>query len=168
MIAPRQFRPLLQNGHCVVADYDEVWIESVLRAAAEEAGVRLPFAHEIARAVMIFLEEQCPMRALPLEYLFSRMRKMLDDIGMSLVALHLRTQTPPVDIDLDSLAQEKPLPLFFYAELQRRMEELRRMGMTTYRFIGRKRCSLKLGARLRACPTQRRELAELDGFLQHC
>lgn len=168
MIAPRQFRPLLQNGHCVVADYDEAWIESVLRAAADEAGVRLPFAHEMARAVMIYLEEQCPMRALPLEYLFNRMRKMLDDIGLSLIALHLRTQTPPVDIDLDSLAHEKPLPLFFYTELQRRMDELKRLGLNTYRFTGRKGCSLQLGGRLRACPTQRRELAELDGFLQHC
>lgn len=168
MIAPRQFRPLLQNGQCVVADYDEAWIESVLRAAADDAGVRLPFANEMARAVMIFLEEQCPMRTLPLEYLFSRMRKMLDDIGLSLIALHLRTQTPPVDIDLDSLAHERPLPLFFYTELQRRMDELKRMGLNTYRFIGRKGCSLQLGARLRACPTQRRELAELEGFLQHC
>lgn len=168
MIAPQQFRPLLQNGHCVVADYDVDWIASVLQDAAQSAGVRLPFVREVAQAVMIFLQEQCPMRVVPLEYLFSRMRKMLDDIGMSLVALHLRTQTPPVDIDLDSLAHEKPLPLFFYTELQRRMDELKRMGMNTYRFTGRKGCSLMLGSRLRACPTQRRELAELEGFLQHC
>ncbi len=166
MIATRNFRPLLQTGYCVVSDYDERWIESVLQEAADAAGVRLPFRAEIARAVLLYLEKLCPLPSVPLDFLFARMRRMLDEVGLSAVALHLRTQTPPVDIDLGSLAQQQPLPLFFYTELQHRMDELRRLGVNHYRFTGKKESSLLLGNRRRACPTQRRELEELDDFLK--
>ncbi|HIX19079.1 MAG TPA: hypothetical protein H9862_00580 [Candidatus Akkermansia intestinigallinarum] len=165
MIATRNFRPLLQTGYCVVSDYDESWIESVLQEAADAAGVRLPFRAEIARAVLLYLEQNCPLPSVPLDFLFSRMRRMLDDVGLSRVALHLRTQTPPVNIDLGSLAHERPLPLFFYTELQHRMEALRRIGVRDYRFTGKRESSLLLGNRRRSCPAQQRELAELDGFL---
>ena len=66
MIATRNFRPLLQTGYCVVSDYDERWIESVLQEAADAAGVRLPFRAEIARAVLLYLEKLCPLPSVPL------------------------------------------------------------------------------------------------------
>ncbi len=166
MIAFRNNRPLLQTGHCVISDYDQPWLEAVLAEAAEAAGVRLPFRADIARAVLLYLEESCPLHAVPLEYLFARIRHMLRDIGLPRIAEHLRKQAPPVDIDLDALAREAPLPLFFYESLRRRLEELRRLGLDSYRFRGLKACSLMLGKRMRACPTQRRELAELEGFLE--
>ncbi len=165
MIAFRNNRPVLQTGHCVISDYDEAWLEQVLAEAAEEAGVRLPFRAEIARAVLLYLEDSCPLNAVPLEYLFARIRRMLCDIGLPRIAEHLRRQAPPVEIDLDALAKEAPLPLFFYQALSRQLTELRGLGLDTYRFRGQKACSLKLGKRQRACPTQRRELAELRGFL---
>ncbi len=168
MIALRNNRPLLQTGHCVISDYDQEWLEGVLAEAAERAGVRLPFRADIAAAVLLYLEDSCPLNAVPLEYLFERIRHMLCDIGLPRIAEHLHRQAPPVEIDLDALAKESPLPLFFYRELQRRLEELRRLGLDTYRFCGQKACSLKLGKRRRACPTQRRELAELEGFLSRC
>ncbi len=165
MIAIRNNRPLLQTGYCVISDYDADWLESILAEAAEAAGVTLPFRADIARAVLLYLEDSCPLNAVPLEYLFARIRRMLREVGLPRIAEHLRKQAPPVDIDLDALAREAPLPLFFYEELRRRLEELRRLGLDSYRFRGQKACSLKLGKRLRACPTQRRELAELEGFL---
>ncbi len=165
MIAFRNNRPLLQTGYCVISDYGQEWLESVLAEAAQAAGVPLPFRADIAHAILLYLEESCPLHAVPLEYLFARIRSLLKEVGLPRIAEHLRKQAPPVDIDLDALAREAPLPLFFYQELQRRMEELRRLGLDTYRFRGWKGCSLTLGKRLRACPTQRRELAELESFV---
>lgn len=166
MIAFKNSLPLLQTGHCVISDYGAEWLEDVLQQAADAAGTTLPSKAEIARAVLLYLEKECPLHAVPLDYLFGRMRTVLDEVGLPLIALHLKTQPPPVDIMLDELAGETALPLFFYTELEHRLEQLRNMGLNTYHFTGRKRCSLLLGSRRRACPTQRRALEELDAFLQ--
>ncbi|MBQ4614394.1 MAG: hypothetical protein IJB31_05650 [Akkermansia sp.] len=165
MIAITTNRPLLQTGHCVISDYDWRWVEHILKEAALRAGTTLPCSAEIAQGIMLYLEHACPLQTVPLEYLFERMRRLLEEIGLPLVAAHLRKQTPPVDIKLDTLAGEAPLPLFFYTALRQRMDSLRNLGLTTYRFSGKKRCSLTLGARRRSCPTQQRALEELDAFL---
>ncbi len=166
MISFKNNRPLLQNGYCVFSDYDLSWLVNVLQEAADSAGTRLPFKQEIAAGVLQYLETNCPLHAVPLDYLFDRMRNLLNQIGLPLIATHLRKQPPPVDIELDSLAAEAPLPLFFYTELRRRMDSLRSKGLTSYHFSGKERCSFALGDRRRACPTQRQALAELNAFLQ--
>lgn len=158
-------KPLLQSGRCIVADYDTAWLERVLKESAREAGTWLPCAHEVAEGILFYLEERCPLRTLPVEFLFARIRGLLREIGLPLVADHLHTQLPPVDIELDRLAGENPLPLFFYTRLQERMNVLRELGMTTYRFSGAQKCSLVLGCRRRACPAQRQALKELRLFL---
>lgn len=165
MIATQYSRPMLQAGHCIVSDYDLQWIESLLREAAQEAGVSLPYGREVAAGMLMYLEQRCPLKAMPLEYLFARMRHLLREIGLPLIAEHLHEQMPPVDIELDELAGEAPLPLFFYAKLRERMEALRELGLTAYRFSGAHRCSLVLGKRRRACPAQRTALHELQSFL---
>lgn len=166
MISLKNNRPLLQTGHCVISDYDRRWIAGVLQEAADAAGTSLPFCDEIAAGILQYLESFCPLHSVPLEFLFGRMRRLLVEIGLPRIAACLRTQTPPVDIELDALANEAPLPLFFYVELRRRMDSLRRLGLTAYRFSGKRACSLALGARRRACPAQRAALAELNGFLR--
>ncbi len=166
MIAFKNNRPVLQTGHCVISDYDREWLSNLLQEAAEAAGTTLPLKDEIAAGILLYLETECPLRAVPLDYLFDRMRRLLEQIGLPLIAANLRKQTPPVDIDLDALAEETPLPLFFYTELKRRMDSLRSIGLDTYHFSGKKECSLALGDRQRVCPTQRRALEELDAFLQ--
>lgn len=165
MIPVTYSKPLLQSGVFIVADYDRAWLEYVLREAAAEAGVQLPCAAEVAEGVILYLQEACPLHTLPLEYLFGRMRRLLREIGLPLVADHLHAQLPPIDIELDAIAGEHPLPLFFYTKLREKMDSLRRLGMTTYRFSGARRCSLLLGSRRRACPTQRRILQELRSFI---
>ncbi len=165
MIALKPYRPFLQTGHCVISEYDRGWVEQLLTDAAQEAGTSLPCSAEIAQGIMLYLEQECPLATVPLEYLFERMRRLLREIGLPLIAAHLHTQTPPVDIELDTLAGETPLPLFFYTELRRRMDSLRNLGLTSYHFSGKKRCSLTLGARRRVCPAQQRALEELDAFL---
>lgn len=165
MIATEYKRPLLQHGSCLASDYDAQWIEALLAEAAQEAGVRLPFCHEVAEGILMYLEKRCPLKALPLDYLFGRMRQVLREVGLPLIADHLHRQMPPVDIELDTLADETPLPLFFYTKLRDHMDELRRMGLTAYRFSGAHKCSLLLGRRRRACPAQRKALHELESFL---
>ncbi len=165
MIAFKNKRPLLQTGHCVISDYDAAWLEDVLQKAADSAGVNLPFRGEIARAILLYLEEKCPLHAVPLEYLFRRIAGMLRQAGLPRIADHLRMQTPPVVIDLQEMAKNSPLPLFFYNELEQHLEQLRRLGLTTYEFAGAETCSKLLGDRQRACPTQRRILDELNAYL---
>lgn len=165
MIAFKNKRPVLQTGHCVISDYDRAWLEDVLQQAADEAGVHLPCRREIAEAVLLYLEEACPLHAVPLDYLFGRIGSMLRQAGLPLIAEHLRTQTPPVRIALDELAQNSPLPLFFYKALSEQLAQLRRLGLTTYEFAGAEACSKLLGARQRLCPTQQRALDELNAFL---
>ncbi|MBR2145614.1 MAG: hypothetical protein IKK73_05445 [Akkermansia sp.] len=165
MIAFKNNRPLLQTGHCVISDYDATWLEDVLQQAADAAGVSLPFRGEIARAILLYLEEQCPLHAVPLDYLFQRIARMLRQAGLPLIADHLRLQTPPVVIDLRAMAEQSPLPLFFYNALEQHLEHLRRLGLTTYEFAGAESCSKLLGDRQRTCPTQRRVLSELNAFL---
>ncbi len=166
MISFKNNRPLLQSGYCVFSDYDLAWLVNVLQEAADSAGTKLPFKEDIAAGVLQYLENNCPLHAVPLDYLFDRMRSLLDRIGLPLIAAHLRKQTPPIDIELDTLAEEAPLPLFFYTELRRRMDNLRNKGLTNYHFSGMTRCSFALGDRRRACPAQRQALAELNAYLQ--
>ena len=166
MIAFKNNRPLIQTGHCVISDYDLEWLSGVLQEAADAAGTIIPLREEIAKGILTYLETNCPLHAIPLDYLFDRIRRLLTQIGMPLIAMHLRKQTPPVDIELDTLAAEAPLPLFFYTELKRRMDSLRQVGLNTYHFSGKRACSLALGDRRRSCPTQQRALEELNSFLQ--
>ena len=165
MIAFKNKRPLLQTGHCVISDYDQEWLENVLQQAADSAGVKLPFRAEIARAILLYLEEKCPLHAVPLEYLFQRIKSMLCQAGLPRIAEHLHPQTPPVVVDLHAIARQSPLPLFFFSELEQHLEQLRRLGLNTYAFDGAERCSKLLGDRQRLCPTQRRMLEELNAFL---
>jgi hypothetical protein len=138
----------------------------VLQQAADSAGVKLPFRGEIAKAILIYLEEKCPLHAVPLDYLFQRIARMLRQAGLPLIADHLRLQTPPVIVNLQEIAEKSPLPLFFYSALKQHLAQLRRLGLTTYEFAGIETCSKMLGDRQRACPTQRRMLDELNAFLE--
>ncbi len=166
MIALRNNRPLLQTGSCVIGDYDLDWLVGLLDDAAKQGGVALPFKREIAMGIMSYLEGGCPLRTLPLEYLITRIREMLNKLGLNRIAQNLRKLTPPIDVKLDAIAEEAPLPLFFYAELKRRVEQLRELGLTTYHFTGVEDCSLRLSARQRSCPATRREQDEIVAFLQ--
>lgn len=168
MISFKNNRPLLQSGYCVFSDYDLAWLVNVLHEAAISAGTTLPYKEEIAAGVLQYLENNCPLHAVPLDYLFDRMRSLLNQIGLPLIATHLRKQTPPIDIELDALADEAPLPLFFYTELRRRMDKLKDKGLTNYHFSGLTRCSFDLASRRRTCPTQQRALAELNAYLDSC
>lgn len=166
MIAHDLRLPVLQSGHCVVTSYDVDWLVTVLEDAAKKAEVSLPFKREIAAGVLVYLAELYPLPSIPLEFLFDRLRQALKDMGLPLIADHLVTQTPPVDINLGKLARQTPLPLFFYTELKEMVERMRCRGITRYHFQGNEECSMLLGDKRRHCPAQQRELRELNACLQ--
>ncbi len=157
--------PYLQNGEYITSDYDCEWLERVLHEAAAQAGIYMPYEHEVAQGVLRYMDNHCPLRTVPLRYFFGRLRRVLREIGLPRVAEALREQLPPVSIPLDALVSKNPLPLFFYTELRHKLDSLRRRGLTAYRFSGTHRCSLVLGRRRRSCPTQKRALLELETFL---
>ena len=167
MISIKKILPLLQTGSCVFADYDEAWIELVLEEAAEAAGIKLSYGADIAKAVIAALQDKNELQAMPLELLFIKMRDSLHALGLESLAKTLQTQTPAVRIALDSIAQESPIPLFFYAELNNRIKKLRSIGVNRYHFSGIIPCSLILGQRRRRCPATMRNEEELQSFLRH-
>jgi len=166
MISLSPNRPALQTGHCVITDYNQSWIESLLLEAALRAGTGIPLVEEIAQAIILYLDKYCVQQTLPLDYLFDRIRVLLFNIGLNAVAAEIRKETPPVDISLMDIAAESSLPLFFYTKLRKRVSELRHLGLTSYHFSGLEHCSLLLGDRRRDCPTARRIRLELEAFLK--
>ena len=94
MIAYKNNRPVLQTGHCVISDYDREWLAGVLQEAAEAAGTTLPMKDEIANGILLYLETHCPLHSVPLDFLFERMRRLLEQIGLPLIAANLPMTIP--------------------------------------------------------------------------
>lgn len=157
---------MLQTGYCVIADYDETWLEQVLEEAAQRAGTRVPFKKEMAQAIMLYLKTSVTRPSIPMEQLYQQIERMLRDMGLETIAQHLRHDTPPVDITLDAIAQQAPIPIFFYTELKRKIDKLKQLGLTRYRFLNKQQCSIILVDRRRACPASKEALAELEAFIQ--
>ncbi len=166
MIALQQQQPLLQTGYCVIGDYDEAWLEQILDEASERAGMRVPYKKDMAQAIMLYLKTSVASPSIPLEQLYHQIERMLCDMGLHLIAQNLRHDTPPVDIPLDSIALQSPIPIFFYTELKRKIDKLRQIGLTRYRFLNKQQCSIILVDRRRACPASKEALVELEAFLR--
>lgn len=160
--------PALQNRACVFSNYNAAWIADLLQEAADRAGVPLPFKKEIAQSVMLFLEEYYPLSSMPLDYLFERMRAMLREVGLHVLADHLERQTPPVEISLADMTAADALPLFFYTGLKRTIDDLREKGLTNCIFSGKKECALTLSRKKRWGKESQRMMRELDGFIEAC
>lgn len=157
--------PQLQTAYCLIDEYDEAWVETLLRDAAQKAGITLPYAGDMAQSIMYYLREEVDLKTIPLEQFFYQLKEMLVHLGFEVIAEQLVRQTPPVDVRLDTMAKESPLPLFFYSKLNSKIKELKQLGITHFRFQGKRKCSIILGARRRACPASRKALYELNAFL---
>ena len=89
-------RPALQIGRYQVIDYDTEWLDDALRRAARAADHEdFPFVADIRSGIVKYLETKCPLKLLPLEDLFERMRKMLVKIGCERIAEKLEPLAPP-------------------------------------------------------------------------
>lgn len=166
MFSHKRQLPVLQSRSCVFSDYNAAWIADTLQDAADCAGIPLPFKDEITRSVMLYLEEYYPLSAMPLDYLFGRMRAMLREVGLVKLADHLAARTPAVDISLPELAANAPLPLQFFPSLKEEVAKWHDIGVNACAFTGRRECALILSGKKRWSIRSREMLEELDGFIE--
>ncbi len=140
-------RPALQIGCCQVIDYDTAWLDDALRRAALAANREdFPFVADIRGGIVKYLETKCPLKLLPLEVLYDRVRRMLVKIGCAPIAANLKQLAPPVVVSLVRPALEagNGFELAFFSTLSAELHELRAAGAEDIRFTGLRECSLIL------------------------
>ena len=140
-------RPALQVGRYQVIDYDTAWLGDALRRAALAAERHdFPFIDDIRSGIVQYLEHRCPLRLLPLNDLFERMRKMLTTIGCETIAEKLEPLAPPLTVSLLHAARAagNGFELAFFECLRHELEELRRAGAEEIRFVDLKESALAL------------------------
>lgn len=130
-------RPALQIGRHQVIDYDTAWLDSALRRAAQAADHEdFPFVDDIRGGIVKYLETKCPLKLLPLEDLYERMRRMLVMIGWQKIAENLQPLAPPITFSLISSAREagNGYELAFFETLRSELTLLRQAGAEDLRF----------------------------------
>ena len=161
-------RPALQIGRYQVIEYDTAWLDLALRRAAIAAEVEdFPFVEDIRSGVVQYLETKCPLKLLPLEELFERMRKMLIKIGCDHIAAKLAPLAPPVTVSLVRAAMQagNGFELAFFETLRLELTALRAAGAEEIRFSGLRESLLILRGTEkwnRHCESLQ---AEIEGFL---
>lgn len=140
-------RPALQIGRFQVIDYDTAWLDDAIRRAARAADHEdFPFVADIRSGVVQYLETKCPLKLLPLEDLFLRMRKMLVKIGCEKIAEKLEPLAPPVTVSLihSALQAGNGFELAFFETLRFELSDLRAAGAEEIRFTGLRESALIL------------------------
>ena len=140
-------RPALQIGRYQVIDYDTAWLDDALRRAAVAAELEdFPFVADIRGGIVQYLETKCPLKLLPIDELFDRMRKMLVTIGCGKIADNLRPLAPPVTVSLVRAAMDagNGFELAFFETLRTELSDLKAAGAEEIRFIGLRESSLIL------------------------
>lgn len=123
--------PTLQVGNHQVSDYETHWIRKAIQDAAVAAEQPdFLFTNDVYDGVVYYLENKCPLKLLPLESLFDRIRHTLIKIGFSAIADALKVESPAVTISLETAATEagNGYELAFYGILSEQMANLKRLG----------------------------------------
>jgi len=132
-------RPALQIGRYQVIDYGTDWLDSALHRAARAAECEdFPFVDDIRSGIFKYLETKCPLKLLPLDELYDRMRRMLVKIGCEKIAEKLEPLAPPVTVSLVRTAMEagNGFELAFFEMLRAELGDLRAAGAEEIRFTG--------------------------------
>lgn len=132
-------RPALQIGRYQVIDYDTEWLDSALHRAALAANHDdFPFVAEIRRGIVEYLETRCPLKLLPIDELYDRLRRMLVKIGCEKIAEKLEPLAPPVTVSLVRAAMEagNGFELAFFEMLRSELASLRAAGVEEIHFTG--------------------------------
>jgi hypothetical protein len=161
-------RPAIQIGRYQVIDYDTEWLDSALRRAARAADCEdFPFVDDIRSGIVKYLETKCPLKLLPLDELYDRMRRMLIKIGCGNIAENLAPLAPPVTVSLVRAAMEagNGFELAFFEMLRAELRDLRTAGAEEIRFSGLRESAMIL----RGCPKWNKQcqvlLSEIEAFL---
>lgn len=165
MIGFKNNRPCLKLGDCLISEYGEQWLSEALEEAANRAGTSLPFKDDLVASVRYYLEHDCDLSVMAVSDLYDRIRRMLNEVGLSHLARELQEVTPPVAVSVAEIARTVPFWLFFDGELRRLLSRLRAQGITRYRFTDKKECILALQGKTRWNSRSQYLLEELDFML---
>lgn len=163
-------RPALQIGRYQVIDYDTAWLDDALRRAARAADHEdFPFVEDIRCGVERYLETKCPLKLLPLDDLYERMRKMLVKIGCGRIAEKLEPLAPPVTVSLVRAAMEagNGFELAFFETLRSELGELRAAGAEEIRFTGLRESTMILRGTEKWNKQCGSLLSEIEAFIRN-
>lgn len=163
-------RPALQIGRYQVIDYDTEWLDSALHRAALAANHKdFPFVADIRSGIVQYLETKCPLKLLPLDELYDRMRRMLIKIGCEKIAEKLEPLAPPVTVSLVRAAMEagNGFELAFFEMLRSELAALRAAGAEEIRFTGLKESAMVLRGAAKWNKHCQALLNEIEIFIQN-
>jgi hypothetical protein len=163
-------RPALQIGRYQVIDYDTEWLDSALHRAALAANHEdFPFVADIRSGIVQYLETKCPLKLLPLDELYDRMRRMLIRIGCEKIAEKLEPLAPPVTVSLVRAAMEagNGFELAFFEMLRSELANLRAAGAEEIRFTGLKESAMILRGAAKWNKQCQALLIEIEMFIQN-
>jgi hypothetical protein len=163
-------RPALQIGRYQVIDYDTAWLDSALHRAALAANHEdFPFVADIRSGIVQYLETKCPLKLLPLDELYDRMRRMLVRIGCEKIAEKLEPLAPPVTVSLVRTAMEagNGFELAFFEMLRSELSNLRAAGAEEIRFTGLKESAMILRGTTKWNKPCQALLTEIEAFLHN-
>lgn len=163
-------RPALQIGRYQVIDYDTEWLDSALHRAALAANHEdFPFVADIRSGIVQYLETKCPLKLLPLDELYDRMRRMLIKIGCEKIAEKLEPLAPPVTVSLVRAAMEagNGFELAFFEMLRSELVNLRAAGAEEIRFSGLKESAMILRGASKWNKQCQALLNEIEIFIQN-
>lgn len=170
MIALIGNRPALQIGRHQVIDYDTSWLDSALhRAALAAEHEDFPFVADIRSGIVQYLETKCPLKLLPLDELYERMRRMLVRIGCEKIAEKLEPLAPPVTVSLVRAAMEagNGFELAFFEMLRSELCDLRAAGAEEIRFTGLRESAMILRGAAKWNKQCQALLTEIEAFLRN-
>lgn len=162
-------RPALQIGPYQVIDYDMAWLDLALERAVEAAELGdFPFVEDIRNGVSQYLETKCPLRLLPLNELFERVKRMLNTIGCREIAENLVILAPPVRVSLvqAAMAAGNGFELAFFETLRLELSLLRAAGVEEVHFIGVRKSAMILRGAAKWNKFCEALLQEINDFLR--
>jgi hypothetical protein len=124
--------PLLVVGPGESTTYEKQWVVDAIESAARAAGHKDGwwFAPDIARSLLVYLEDRYEGTTVTIEDLAARIRHTLKSIGFHEIGQNLALQPPPLTLSLSDLASESSgSPLHFFALLDTRLNELSALGV---------------------------------------
>lgn len=125
----------------------EGWLAESIEHSAMQAGhLRWHLAPEVARAIVIYLENDWVAPAMPLDHLTEMVRRSLEGIGYDDIARKSLIVPPRVSISLTELASRAPYEIEFYPLLKQRLGDALEVQVAGVRLDGLRDCTKILDA----------------------
>jgi hypothetical protein len=147
MIAlPQRLPHVVWHNHRLIP-LSEGWLaESIEHAAAGAGYHRWHLAPEVARAIVVYLENEWTAPSLALDNLTEMVRRSLEGIGFDDIARKSVIVPPRVSISLVELAMVAGMELAFYHLLRERLRDALDVQVGGVKLEGLRDCSKHLGS----------------------